>query len=153
MNKYAFKPAARVSGVSADDAGRVFEELEATKGLTPANVVDVSRPESAPLHAYFEWNDGVAAEKYREVQAGNLIRAIVTVTESSGPVRAFVSVTPTSDETARQYVGVSVAISTPGMREQLLADAYSDAAAFRRKYAKLSEMASVIQAIDGLGKS
>ena len=43
--------------VSAQVAGEVCEELEKKGELTAKNLVDVSRPEDAPLHKCFNWND------------------------------------------------------------------------------------------------
>jgi len=44
--------------------------------LTPALVVQTARDPDHPLHARFEWDDTVAAEKYRLTQGGELIRSI-----------------------------------------------------------------------------
>jgi len=44
--------------------------------LTPSRVVDVARSPLNPLHKYFEWDDAVAAEKYRQDQARELIRCV-----------------------------------------------------------------------------
>lgn len=41
--------------------------------LTPAAVVKDARNKSSPLHKLFEWNDSVAAHKYRLIQARKLI--------------------------------------------------------------------------------
>lgn len=38
-------------------------------------LVDYARPTSSPLHDYFEWNDKIAGEKYRETQALQMIMA------------------------------------------------------------------------------
>ena len=43
--------------------------------ITPAELVAAARDESSPLHDYFEWDDGTAAEKYREMQARVMLRA------------------------------------------------------------------------------
>ena len=44
--------------------------------LTPGLVVDTARPEDSPLHSHFEWDDGIAGEKYRQVQAAAMIRSV-----------------------------------------------------------------------------
>lgn len=44
--------------------------------LTPTAVLDDARSPNSPLHDYFEWNDDVAAEKYRLDQARRLIRSV-----------------------------------------------------------------------------
>lgn len=63
--------------------------------LTPKSVVDAARPKSHPLHSRFEWNDKVAGERYREVQARDLIQS-VKITYKRGDTlqqtRGFVSV-------------------------------------------------------------
>ena len=69
--------------VSADVAGKVMTDLSNTIGLTAQNLVNVSRPEDAPLHKCFEWNDTKAAENYREWQARKMIAAIEIVSSES----------------------------------------------------------------------
>lgn len=44
--------------------------------ITPQVVVDESRPEEAPLHSRFEWDDSVAGEAYRRQQAAQMIRSV-----------------------------------------------------------------------------
>ena len=66
--------------VSAELAGQVCQSLsDSPEGLTAKRLVDVSRDESAPLHAEFEWDDSVAGEKYREEQARKIIQHLIIV--------------------------------------------------------------------------
>lgn len=63
--------------------------------LTPALVVDVARPVDHPLHPRFEWDDGIAGEEYRKVQARELIRSVrisYSRDDKAEPIRYFVSV-------------------------------------------------------------
>lgn len=60
----------------AQVVGEVCYELEKQGRLTPKDLVAASRPKNAPLHNEFEWNDTAAAAKYREVQAGYIIRSV-----------------------------------------------------------------------------
>jgi hypothetical protein len=59
---------------------KVAEELkkiEKTSGLLNAQeVVDSARPASSSLHGFFEWDDEVAANKFRLNQARVLVRNI-----------------------------------------------------------------------------
>lgn len=61
---YEWKEAAQIKA-DAQKAGEMLENLEKTVGITPKNLVEANRDESAPLHNEFEWNDTKAAEKYR----------------------------------------------------------------------------------------
>ena len=77
MSKFEFKEGSRVKGVSADVAGNELARIyQQEQQLKPAKVVDESRPEAAPLHPVFEWDDKVAAEMHREDQARHLIRSV-----------------------------------------------------------------------------
>lgn len=47
----------------------LYDLMVANEGITAAEVVAAARPKRSPMHSMFEWNDSVAAEKYREDQA------------------------------------------------------------------------------------
>jgi len=58
-------------------AREALRALENRRGrLTAAEVVAAARPQTSPLHAYFLWNDTVAAGRWRLVQARELIRTV-----------------------------------------------------------------------------
>lgn len=130
----------------AETAGRVFEELEQTIGLTPKNLVEASRAEDAPLHNEFEWHDHVAAEKYREQQARVMICNLVVRTESVEPVRAFVSLT-TSE---RKYESIGIVLADKEKRNQLFEIALGELRTFKKKYADIKEFAKLFSEIDNL---
>lgn len=138
------------SVVAADPqvAGEVCAELERSVGLTQANLVEASRDEDAPLHGCFEWDDEVAAEKYRENQAGYIIRSLeAVVVEGSDPQRAFLNIV---SEGARSYSSTEVLLRDETSREAVLAQAMMELEAFRRKYAGLEELAELFAAMDSL---
>lgn len=136
----------------AQAVGELFERLEQTEeGLTPATVLEASRDENALLHGEFEWQDDVAAEKYRLDQARFIIRNLTVITKTTdqeerenGKDRAFV-VTP--DRNSR-YVAITHAMSNEKWKAFLLEQAKRDMEDFTRKYRRLSELALVISAID-----
>lgn len=132
--------------VDAQVAGEEFERLYKQNGrLEPKDVVEASREETAPLHACFEWNDAIAAERYRTTQAGDMIRYIVRVekNEKNEPkeVRAFVHV-------ERGYHPIGVVVKTPSMCEELLMSAEREMDAFTRKYSDLKQLKPVLSAIN-----
>jgi len=96
---YSWKPGARIP-VPAAVAAHELKRLEGEDGaIRPEDVVEIARAEAAPLHPAFEWDDGVAAERFRRVQAQHLIRSLVVRTvRVERPVRAYVNLTvPLSD--------------------------------------------------------
>lgn len=131
--------------VNAQEAGEELERISSRGSLTPENVVEESRPKDSVLHDCFEWNDAKAAENYRKVQAGDIIRNIVTISidgaEVSEPVRAFVSI-------ADDYKPITVVVKTQEYTEEMLQKALKELHSFQRKYSSLEQLSDVFKAID-----
>ena len=63
--------------VPADVVGKTMEKIEERDGkVTKESFLEESRPVSSPTHNMFEWNDAIAAEKYRLEQSSEIIRNI-----------------------------------------------------------------------------
>lgn len=142
---FEWKPGSRYK-VDANIAGTVCEQLEAEGNLSAKSLLDVSRPEDAPLHSVFEWDDAIAAEAYRETQAGGIIRNLVIRVDENPetePVRGFFKISTT--ETS--YTNVNTILVKPNLRQQLLKKALAEMTAFQKKYSSLCELASVFSAM------
>lgn len=137
-----------IAGIKADPqaAGAQFKELEGTVGLTAENVLEANRAENAPLHDEFEWNDGIAAEKYRVQQAGQLIRMLCVKADGTehigASVRAFFK---TAD--SQPYESIEVILSNPDKHAELLDRALRELTAFRNKYIALTELQPLFESI------
>jgi hypothetical protein len=84
-----------------------IRDLENKKGqITPVAVLDAARDESSSLHAFFQWDDSVAAEKYRIDQARTLIvRVQIMITVEHTTIKAPTYVRdPTQDSSLSGYV-------------------------------------------------
>ena len=136
--------------IPAQEAGEYLEKLEKRDGcITAQSLLEESRPENAPLHRCFEWDDAKAAELYRLKQARFIIANLtVTVEEKDVKQRGFVSIAETR-ETGR-FVSVSRAMKAPEMRAQVLKNALEELLNFRRKYSELTELAEIFRLIDQL---
>lgn len=135
----------------ADIAKGVMDQLASEGRLTPAELVDVSRPEGAPLHDEFEWDDTIAAEKWRE-QTGRVMIASIQVVaekdEKNPPVRAYFNI----ERKSAEYIPTEVIMSDDAKKERLLEIAMRELVSFRSKYIALAELAGVMNAIDELMK-
>lgn len=133
----------------ANTAGAVCEELSSTVGLTKKSLVDASRAKDAPLHGEFEWNNRIAAEKYREEQAGKIIRSLVIRTEQTNqePIRAYFTLDAHINK-GGTYEHIQTIMATPEKTTSLLELAMNEMKAFQTKYSTLSELAKVFQAMD-----
>lgn len=143
---YKVKSGFRLKAGMAQVVGEECERLESEGRLTPQNLVNDSRSEDAPLHECFEWDDTVAAERWRCAQAAYIIRSIeVTVSESFEPTRAFVA---TVSGGSREYKTIGCVLRDHDSREALLDSARRELLSLRRKYSTLHELAEVFAAID-----
>ncbi|MEM0143270.1 MAG: hypothetical protein QXL94_04890 [Candidatus Parvarchaeum sp.] len=120
--------------------------------LRPEDVVEAARPESSPLHHYFDWDDSEAAAKWRLEQARRIIRTPVVIVHSEvEPIRAYVSMK--QDRPIKKgYRAVTEVIKEEELRRQLLKQAMEELRAFRRKYAILKELCGIMKEIDKLMK-
>lgn len=140
---FEWKPGSRFK-VDANTAGAVCEQLEAAGNLSAKSLLDASRPEDAPLHSEFEWNDSIAAEKFREGQARCIIRHLVVRLDEKPdePVRGFFQIT----QQEPRYTNVNAILTHRDLRAELIQQALEEMAAFQRKYGTLTELAMIFEA-------
>ena len=118
----------------------------------PAQIVDKARDKNTELHKLFEWNDGIAAEKYREVQARNVIRMLVVKQEPCDevPEPHMVRVIVSRNEGNCQYQPVQVTVRSEDSYQKLLTQAICGLEAFKRKYQALAELEFIIEELEKL---
>ena len=133
----------------AQTVGEILEKFEKNGGLTAKRLVDESRPEDAPLHKEFEWNDATAAEAYREEQARYIIRSLIVQPEESKSevVRAFF---PMAEQ--KVFESLPVILSDAKKTSALLDMALRELKAFELKYSTLSQLTPVFEAIKEVRK-
>lgn len=118
--------------------------------LTPELVVEESRPETAPLHKKFEWDDAIAGEEYRRVQAAEIIRSVrvvfaVTDKGERKFVRAFHSRTASGDSERGGYAPTEEIVQDEMATKILLKQLERDLSDIRRKYGHLKEFVAMIR--------
>lgn len=151
---YEFSDGARFQAGDHPEAPIVGAHLnllrQKMKGeLTPQDVVADARNPNSPLHSFFEWNDGAAAEAYRLGQARGLIRAVVAVyVQDDKPAvrhRMFVHI---PEPSAPHYREVGHAMSQARTRDLVLRQAWQELQAWRKRYRDLRELSELFEAID-----
>lgn len=157
---YAAMPGGCLNATTAITAGKELARIEKKHGaIKPADVVTESRPEEAPLHPHFTWDDSVAAEKWREDEARAIIRSVRVIEHADMPhaeqpvIRCFVNVRASDDEQKFDgcgYIGTMRAVKVQAYRDQVLAAAKAEIKLWQRKYADLLTFAGANGAIDTL---
>lgn len=146
---YKWKNGTHVArGLKAQIVGERLESIRQAHGfLTAEMVVMDATHEASPLHPQFEWNDSVAAKKYREDQARHLIAAVVMVREDkpNTTIRAFVVV---GEGEGRVYTSTVEALAHDATRYQLLMRARKELEEWKARYEELEEFAAVVEVIN-----
>lgn len=141
----------KIEGVWKQDANLVGKELEVLaneNNLTPEAVLNIAKDENSSLHNLFEWNDEIAAEKYRLSQARQIIQQIVVVNNHPNAevreIRAFV----TESKNNGHYQLITTVIEDPITYEVLLKRAKLELQAFKDKYKSIVEFKELFSEID-----
>ncbi len=137
----------KIKGIFKADAQRVADEI-GENSITPEQVLEKARnDENSELHKCFEWNDGIAAEKYRLIQARKIIinLAYVPKEKTDEPVRCFQITREKS-----VYMPTKQFLVNNDEYQDLLKRAKVELESFKRRYATLSELETVFEAIESL---
>ena len=134
----------RIQGYYKADAQKVAEEIGFGK-FTPMEVLEKAKDETTELHKCFEWNDSIAAEKYRLEQAKNIIRMLVyeKETKEQAVVRYYAKT-----ETKHVYQPTKQFLVQEDEYQGLLRRALAELEAFKNKYHPLTELEGVFEAME-----
>lgn len=128
------------------------EELQAIYDrhgrLTPALVLEDARNEAHPLHDRFEWNDSVAADKYREQQAHELIRSVKVVyreADEHSPKRTVRAFHAVRGDAGHTYEPVDKVQQDPFLKRLVLADMEREWKALHRRYEQFAEFVDMVR--------
>lgn len=121
--------------------------------LRPQAVVDAARDEDSPLHGAFEWDDGIAAEKYRLDQAQRLIRSFRVTVEDGGrnwsvPVFTGISSDRTGGRGENPYRLSSEVAQSPDLLRIAEADALRQLNELKERYSHLRRFSRIWEAIE-----
>lgn len=142
-----------VKGIFKADANKCYEEIqEIGEEVKPEQVLDKARDNGSELHKCFDWNDSVAAEKYRLYQARLVINHLIVVKrdvdeEKAEPIQFRVMLKNEKDKDSG-YKQTLVMVRDEDEYKKLLEQAYRELHSFKQKYSCLSELANIIALID-----
>lgn len=138
------------------DAQKVANEIFAISDKpTKEQIVDMARDPKTESNKLFEWNDTIAAERYRKEQAGWALRHLKVefikddedlenALIPSAPVRLFYG-DPIKNE---GFVAITTVLKDNDMYQSLLEKAKSEIKSFRVKYSVLKELKPLFDVID-----
>jgi len=107
--------------------------------LLPEDVVAAARSPKSPLHNWFTWDDDDAAQKWRLVQARELIRSIKIEVQTNKSAPVIISPVyvhmPTAEGEKRStgYVSIATLRKDEDLARDALVEEFSRAAAYLRR--------------------
>ena len=124
--------------------------------LRPQAVVNAARPKDSPLHSAFCWNNTEAAQKYRLLQAQQLIRSFRVTVEDNGakyetPVFVGVSTDRTGEKCENPYRLAEDVAKSADLQAVAEADALEQLRGVKARYEHLKRLGDIWAAIDGHG--
>jgi len=145
---YEWKIPSLYKGVSAEKCAKEIGDV-----TTPKQVVDIARDESTELHKCFEWDDDIAAEKYREVQAKDVLRSLVVkhveAPKNEGEEEQITQFRVFESAPEKNvYKSTALIVQNPDEHAKLIAQARRELEAFKKRYENIVELANVIAAIE-----
>ena len=146
MTEYCFKELITLKGAKNASVNAIGAELAAIAGagrLTPDAVVETARNPASAMHGMFDWDDAVAAAKWRIEQARAVIRHIHIIDDENNTRPAFLSVSTAGSKT--QYQPVEAVARSREMQVAVLAAAKRDLDAYTIRYRALKEICDLVE--------
>ena len=116
MPNYVYRQGSHIKGVdpstACEELSRIHDKHD---GLRNEDVLDESRPEEAPLHPIFEWDDSLAAEEWRKKQAGDVVRAVRIVQPEGHTEPVFIHV-----KVCDAYLKAGVVAKSPDLMDDAI---------------------------------
>ena len=138
--KYVFKNSFVTANVEANVVGNELDRIHQKHGaLRPNDVVDEAKPEDAPLHPVFEWDDEVAGQQWRVHTARNLIRSVHVVTDNKEPSAVYVNIQ--NNDKQREYQPIEMVVNKPDLYAMAIYEAQQRINAAQKSLENLQDAA------------
>ena len=141
----------KLDGIFKADAQLVAQEItDIGDDFTCQQIVDKARDSTTELHKCFEWNDSIAAEKYRLKQAQQVVTHLVIVKsgENQKPEKTNIRMIVNNGTGTNTYTPLRHVVRKQDEYERLLEKARMELSAFKKKYSSLSELEEILALID-----
>lgn len=130
----------------ANIAGRFIEETFRDKKITPLELLDSAKSKKSPIHDFFEWNDGIAAEKYRIHQARTILNSISIVVDDGPPIKAYFNLI--NENSDRVYLTLETAQADENLWSQVVESALRELEHWRERYKTYKELSLITKDLE-----
>lgn len=149
--KIKWKNPSYYKNVSAEKVYTEITELGSKnkdETVTLQAIVDKARDEKSELHKCFEWNDTIAAEKYRQQQARVIMINLVKVQEFDDNKERVIRTHVNIQRGTHEYKPIEYVVKHKDEYTMLLERAKKELIAFKNKYSQLSELTELMKILE-----
>lgn len=127
--------------------GGVVEQIEARDGaVTRESFLEASRAEDSPTHSMFEWDDAIAAEKFRLNEASKIIGALqIVYDDADGTERSVSGFINVKNEKRAVFKNVVDALSDQESRELIIARLRREVESLIERNRNIEELADILR--------
>ena len=140
--EYGWKDGSRIK-LNAQEVGEFLDSQSLSGPGDAREILEAGRNPASPIHSHFEWNNEIAGEEYRLVQARKLAASLVTIVEDPScnriPTRRYFTVYR-SKESAKEYVKREIVLNDEEKYLQFLDQALKEFEGMRRRYLTVIEL-------------
>ncbi|MBR2550744.1 MAG: hypothetical protein IKE92_12155 [Clostridiales bacterium] len=141
----------KIKGLYKADPVKVYEEINSIgEEYTPADIVELAEDPGSELHKCFEWDDSIAADKYRLIQAQKVCRNLIVRTETKKGEEIQVRVICNSGESDNIYRPTVLTLRNNDQYAKLLLQAKAELEQFKKRYHMIRELEAIFEEIDAL---
>lgn len=126
----------------------VYHEIqELGESYTPEDIVEKAKDPTTELHKCFDWDDTIAAAKWRKHTARLICCSlqVVVAEEEKEPVTYRLI---QNDRSEQAYKPVTLTVRNDSEYDRLLKQAKMELKAFKERYKRITELETVIDEID-----
>ena len=141
----------KIEGIYKADANLVAQEIsDLGDAFNCQQIVEKARNKETELHKCFEWDDSIAAEKYRLKQAQSVITQLVIVKNNTSTAheKTNIRLIVNDGSGTNTYKPLTVIVRKEDEYEKLLEKARAELSAFKKKYSCLTELEEILSLID-----
>lgn len=158
IKEYLAAPKSPLTDADARIIGPELYRLAVEGHSSIEGILAEARKKRSPLHPYLDWDDTVAAEKWRRDQAGQLANQIlirVETAEGERTIRAFhairIEIEPGKPERLRHFLPIEIVAREPAYAGQVIEEALRQLHAWRDRWEAYSaRFGPVFPAIDAV---
>ncbi len=153
---YGIKTFSSISKRRVQKIGEYLERLTKEKGIvSPRELLELARPEDSILHDLFEWDDSVAAEKYRLVQARHIMNHLTVELITNGEsikAPAFINIELTTDEDGQGYLDIESVVKSKTLKDHMLEQAMKEMITWKARYNLYKELNQIFEVVEKVQK-